>query len=121
MAKARYVDKILLVLICRSLCIRSSGMLALLSQMSQSLSMGTCILASMWVQIRGCLRVCDVHVCVCCVLYLPPSEALITALQQVLSSGGSRARGGFAPNSKISPREAPQFPLNFTCLFAYHL
>src|SRR6218665_419975 len=43
--------------------------------------------ASMWVRIRGCLRVCDVHVC--CVLYLPPSEALVTALQQVLSSGGS--------------------------------
>jgi len=68
MAKARYMDIILLVSICRSLCIRSSGMLALLSQMSQSLSMGTCIHASMWVRIRGCLRVCDVHVCVLCAL-----------------------------------------------------
>src|SRR6218665_1384129 len=89
MAKARYMDIILLASICRSLCIKSSGMLALLSQMSLSLSMGICIHASIWVRIRGCLRVCDVHVCVCCVLYLPPSEALVTALQQVLSSGGS--------------------------------
>src|SRR6218665_441699 len=51
MAKTRYMDIILLVSVCLSLCIRSSGMLALLSQMSQYLSMGTCIHDSMWVQV----------------------------------------------------------------------
>ena len=78
--------------------------------------MGTCrpIHASMWVRIRGCLRVCDVHVCVLCV-YLPPSEALVTALQQVLSSSGSRVlEGALPPIAKSSPREALQCPLNFT-------
>src|SRR6218665_3251983 len=101
MAKARYMDIILrlLVSICRSLCIRSSGMLALLSQMSQSFSMGTCIHASMWVRIREC--VCDVHVCVRCVLYLPPSEALVTAPNKFYLVAVPGARGGFAPNSKI--------------------
>src|SRR6218665_2545980 len=97
MAKARYMEIILLVSICRSLCNISSGMLALLSQMSQSLSMGTCIHASMWVRIRECLCVCDVHVCVCWVLYLPPSEALVTALQQVLPSGSSRGQRVLCP------------------------
>jgi len=50
---------------------------ALLSQMSQSLSMGTCILAC------GCesAGVCACVTCMCvCVLYLLPSEALVTAL-----------------------------------------
>src|SRR6218665_1566246 len=119
------MDIILLVSICRSFCIRSSGMLACIRAYlvrCRSLSQWAHVyMLALWVRIHGCLRVCDVHVCVLCVLYLPPSEALVTALQQVYPVAVLRARGRFAPIAKSSPREAPQCPLNFTCLFAYLL
>src|SRR6218665_2941949 len=120
MAKARYMDIILLVSICRYLRIRSSGMLALLSQMSQSLSMNTCIHANMWVRIRGCLRVCDVHVCVVCSIYGPVRRWYVH-FKKFYPVAVLGARGGFAPIAKSSPREAPPMSLEFYMPFCLSL